>query len=102
VKPTLQSFFNEPLLTPEECFIKLAWTFEKFETGYKNITCCSEAVKAGGWFGAEHLYCNKCKKGMQDVTGILPASNLSVTCVDAATVQLPEDDRVWLPLNIWG
>jgi len=106
-KKTLQELFpDEKLMTLEECIKALDWKTEyppNDERGTGKITCsCGETVKVGGWIGPEHAWCPKCHKGMQDVTGILPAGNACVTHIDYNNVEIPEDGRIWIPKNVWG
>lgn len=102
---TLQELFpDKKIMTIKECFVFLGWTSENGadskDTG--PITCfCGEKVKTGGWFGTEHAWCPACHSGMQNLLGVLPVSNNSVTLV-TPDVTVPEDGRYWIPENVWG
>jgi len=106
-KKRLQELFsNKKLMTVEECIKMLNWKTEYpegDERGTGKIACdCGETVKIGGWVGPEHAWCPKCHKGMQDVTGLLPAGKSSATHIDYDRVEIPEDGRFWIPENVWG
>ena len=107
-KKPLQEIFPEfPLMGVWDCIRSLDWKTERGEDdpeGTGPITCsCGSRIKTGGWVGTEHAWCPDCHKGMQDMTGILPAGNASAGCVlGNESVILPEDNRHWTPSNIWG
>jgi hypothetical protein len=100
-----EAFPSLELMTPWECIDSLGWIAVN-STGSDNtgpVTCsCGSAVKFGGWFGTEHAWCPDCGKGMQDMTGLLPASQSTVSMVDVDKYEIPSDGKYWTPVNIWG
>lgn len=108
-KKKLQELFPDyELMTFEECFKKLDWQWDKAKSGgAENIKCCDEKVTIGGWTGPEHAGCSKCRKGMQDVTGIMPHPAMAkgagvVQHIDYDEVEIPKDGKVWITVNCWG
>ena len=101
-RPLQEAFQEHQLMTPKECFDALGWTYVETEGDFTDICCCGEKVTFSGWIGSEHAHCAKCHKGMQDVTGVLPSGNGTVTTVDFDRFEIPEDGRVWIPVNVWG
>ncbi len=106
-KQTLQELFpDNKLMTVAECLRKLEWSSEHpadDKRGTGAITCdCGRPVTCGGWIGTEHAHCPDCGKGMQDMTGFLPASSNTAGYINYDNTILPEDGRVWIPKNVWG
>lgn len=94
-KPALQTLFPDTkLYNLREMLIELGWEYEDEETGAKNIKCCGEPVSLGGWFGVEYGCCNKCGKGFQDMTGVLPAGNSAAGLIDVEKYNI-DDGRVY-------
>lgn len=107
MKKTLQEIcLPRLLLTAHEAIIKLGWLYTvDRETGRPRDPCicsCGTQIKTGGWVGVEHAWCPNCGKGMQDVTGLLPAGTNTATHVDYDNVIMPNDGRVWIAENVWG
>ncbi|WP_427340905.1 hypothetical protein, partial [Caloranaerobacter sp. DY30410] len=87
--------------TVKECLDTLGWEYEQIgEHSFRNIKCCGKEVKMAGWFGTEHAWCPLCGKGMQDMTGILPASSVTAGMIDVDKYDI-SDGRVWVAENIW-
>lgn len=101
-KKTLQEAFPLfKLLTLEECLIAIWWQYHKEGDNYKDVMCCGKPVIVGGWIGPEHAHCEICGKGIQDMTGLLPMSEVSASVIDFEKVDVPEDGRVWVPERFW-
>ena len=101
-KVRLQELFpDEELKTMRECLDELEWSYDDTKEGAMNIKCCEQLVYIGGWVGAEHAHCKVCDKGMQDVTGILPAGNSTAVHIDYDKTEMPEDGRVWITRRFW-
>ena len=106
-KKTLQALFPaQHLMTVMECLKELGWACENEEgdkRGTGPITCsCGGKVESGGWVGTEHAHCPDCGKGMQDMTGILPAGRSAGGMIDFDTTDVPRDGKIWIAENVWG
>uniref|UniRef100_A0A6M3LIT6 Uncharacterized protein n=1 Tax=viral metagenome TaxID=1070528 RepID=A0A6M3LIT6_9ZZZZ len=94
-------FPNHNLMTARDCMTFLGWTWEPLDDyGAKNIMCCGQLVRCGGWVGTEHMKCNLCGKGMQDVLGVLPAGRSTAGILDPDDYEW-EEGKQWIPENFW-
>lgn len=100
-KKLYQVFRGKKLRTVKETLDFLGWTYIERKQKLENIMCCGEKVRCAGWLGIEHLKCERCGKGMQDVTGILPARNNCVGVLNFDEIEIPKNGRVWLAENVW-
>lgn len=67
---TLQEKFPDiKLYTIHGILDEFGWEYEQHEDGIRNVRCCGENVFMGGFIGTEYVYCEKCGKGTQDITG---------------------------------
>lgn len=102
-RPHLQTLFPDiRLYNLKEMLDTLGWEYQETNEGCNEIKCCGESVYLGGFVGAEHGYCKKCKKGFQDMTGFIPSGNATVSHIDYDKVQY-DDGRIFsidfLPWN---
>lgn len=79
----------------------LGWKTEKRETK-THFFCCGKEVEYGGWIGVEHLNCQVCNKGVQNVFSPIPVSNSAVNILDSEEFTGWENGEMWIPERFWG
>ena len=90
------------LMTLRDALQHLGWTFTDTGEACTDIHCsCGAKVKLCGWLGnVDCADCPDCDKGMQDMTGLLPAGQACMGMVDPDEVEIPESGAIWLPQKI--
>ena len=100
-----KEFKDAKLYTAMECIIALDWTPTNYDTCETSgpVECsCGGSVLFGGWIGTEHAHCTKCEKGMQNMAGILPVGNSSVSILKIdRNDPYYKSGRVWMPKRFW-
>lgn len=98
-KKKLQEVTPYKVMTPEECFIALGWTYEKNEKRYDNITCpCGGELEFRGFVGTEVIECQKCKKHMVDLFSPITVSNSACAILDPRDYDY-SDNRHWIAID---
>lgn len=95
-KPELQTVTNFRVMSAEECFDALGWSYTiRIEAeSYSDISCpCGGEIEASGYFGTDIITCKSCGKSMADLFSPIPRGNHAVI--------LSPDDFEWSDGRHW-